>query len=49
MKGALETQNWHVVEERPGAELVGWRYRGPFDELGGAVGRRPSRGGLDRG
>ena len=22
-----------VVEERPGADLVGWRYRGPFDEL----------------
>src|SRR5436309_6422919 len=22
-----------VVEERPGADLVGWRYGGPFDEL----------------
>jgi isoleucyl-tRNA synthetase len=22
------------VERRPGEELVGWRYRGPFDELG---------------
>ncbi len=23
-----------VLEERPGADLIGWRYRGPFDELG---------------
>ncbi|MFL5807060.1 MAG: isoleucine--tRNA ligase [Roseiflexaceae bacterium] len=44
-KGALETQNsklitqnWQVVEERPGADLVGWRYRGPFDELAAQAG-----------
>jgi isoleucyl-tRNA synthetase len=39
-----------VLEERPGADLVGWRYRGPFDDLpavrgafaaGGAAGDRP--------
>jgi isoleucyl-tRNA synthetase len=24
---------YEVVEERPGADLVGWRYRGPFDDL----------------
>jgi isoleucyl-tRNA synthetase len=24
---------FEVLEERPGSELVGWRYRGPFDEL----------------
>ncbi len=24
---------YEVLEERPGAELVGWRYAGPFDEL----------------
>ena len=24
---------FEVLEERPGAELVGWRYAGPFDEL----------------
>ncbi len=22
-----------VLEERPGADLVGWRYRGPYDDL----------------
>ena len=39
-KGALEArgaalgaQAWRVLEERRGAELVGWRYAGPFDEL----------------
>jgi isoleucyl-tRNA synthetase len=30
---ALNTQSWQVVEERPGSDLVGWRYGGPFDEL----------------
>jgi isoleucyl-tRNA synthetase len=25
--------SWKVVERRPGAELVGWRYAGPFDAL----------------
>ncbi len=29
---------FEVLEERPGADLVGWRYRGPFDDLP-AVGR----------
>jgi isoleucyl-tRNA synthetase len=24
---------WEVVEERPGADLVGWRYHSPFDAL----------------
>jgi isoleucyl-tRNA synthetase len=24
---------FRVLEERPGRELVGWRYRGPYDEL----------------
>ncbi len=24
---------FEVVDEKPGAELVGWRYRGPYDEL----------------
>jgi isoleucyl-tRNA synthetase len=24
---------FEVLEERPGADLVGWRYRGPFDDL----------------
>ena len=24
---------FEILEERPGSELVGWRYRGPFDEL----------------
>jgi isoleucyl-tRNA synthetase len=24
---------YEVVEERPGSELVGWRYAGPFDDL----------------
>jgi isoleucyl-tRNA synthetase len=24
---------WEVLEERPGSDLVGWRYAGPFDEL----------------
>jgi isoleucyl-tRNA synthetase len=24
---------FEVVDEKPGSELVGWRYRGPFDEL----------------
>jgi isoleucyl-tRNA synthetase len=35
VKGALERleASFVVVEERPGAELVGLRYSGPFDEL----------------
>ncbi|MEO6349818.1 MAG: class I tRNA ligase family protein [Candidatus Limnocylindrales bacterium] len=35
-KGALKTAlkgDFKVIEERPGAELVGWRYTGPFDGL----------------
>ena len=24
---------FEVIEEKPGSELVGWRYRGPFDDL----------------
>jgi isoleucyl-tRNA synthetase len=24
---------FEILEERPGADLVGWRYKGPFDEL----------------
>jgi isoleucyl-tRNA synthetase len=28
LQGAFE-----VIEERPGSELVGWRYEGPFDDL----------------
>jgi isoleucyl-tRNA synthetase len=35
-KGTLKTAlrgPFKVVEERPGADLVGWTYRGPFDHL----------------
>jgi isoleucyl-tRNA synthetase len=35
-KGTLRTAvqgPFTVLEERPGRELVGWRYRGPFDDL----------------
>jgi isoleucyl-tRNA synthetase len=35
-KGTLKTAlkgPFEVVEERPGADLVGWRYKGPFDDL----------------
>ncbi len=35
-KGTLKTAlegPFEVVEERPGADLVGWRYEGPFDHL----------------
>jgi isoleucyl-tRNA synthetase len=41
--GRLENGHWYavalapeekLVERRSGADLVGWRYRGPFDELG---------------
>ena len=32
LKQALEGP-FEIVEERPGADLVGWRYEGPFDEL----------------
>jgi isoleucyl-tRNA synthetase len=32
LKSALEGP-FEVVEERPGADLVGWRYEGPFDDL----------------
>ena len=35
-KGTLKTAltgPFEVIEERPGSELVGWRYEGPFDEL----------------
>src|SRR5450759_5541013 len=24
---------FEILEERPGSDLVGWRYRGPFDDL----------------
>ena len=32
LKSALRDR-FEVLEEKPGRELVGWRYRGPFDEL----------------
>jgi len=35
-KGTLKTAlrgKFEVLEERPGSDLVGWRYNGPFDEL----------------
>ncbi len=32
LRHALEGP-FEVLEERPGADLVGWRYEGPFDEL----------------
>ena len=32
LKTALEAP-FEVLEERPGADLVGWRYDGPFDDL----------------
>jgi isoleucyl-tRNA synthetase len=35
-KGTLKTAvhgAFEVVEERPGSDLVGWRYKGPFDDL----------------
>jgi isoleucyl-tRNA synthetase len=32
LKTALRT-DFKVLEEQPGTALVGWRYRGPFDEL----------------
>ena len=34
-KGTTHTLQgpFEVLEERPGRELVGWRYRGPFDDL----------------
>ncbi len=32
LKSALEGP-FEVLEERPGSDLVGWRYAGPFDEL----------------
>jgi isoleucyl-tRNA synthetase len=35
-KGTLRTavqDRFEVVEEKPGRELVGWRYSGPYDEL----------------
>ncbi len=32
LKSALKGP-FDVVEERPGADLVGWRYEGPFDDL----------------
>ena len=35
-KGTLKTAlkgDFKVLEEQPGTALVGWRYRGPFDEL----------------
>jgi isoleucyl-tRNA synthetase len=35
-KGTLKTtlrERFEVLEERPGSELVGWRYAGPFDDL----------------
>src|SRR3954470_2014712 len=35
-RGTLKTAlrgDFHVVEEKSGAELVGWRYRGPYDDF----------------
>jgi isoleucyl-tRNA synthetase len=32
LRSALQGQ-FEVLEERPGRELVGWRYSGPFDDL----------------
>jgi isoleucyl-tRNA synthetase len=37
-----------VEDEKPGSELVGWRYSGPFDDLP-AVKLRAPRGGVGRG
>jgi len=31
--GVATAPDEHFVERRPGSELVGWRYEGPFDEL----------------
>ena len=44
-KGTLKTAlrgKFEVLEEKPGSDLVGWRYSGPFDELprSGRVRRR---------
>jgi isoleucyl-tRNA synthetase len=33
LQSAIYNLQFEVVEERPGSDLVGWRYRGPFDEL----------------
>jgi len=39
---------FEVLEERPGRDLVGWRYRGPFDELPAVVDAfRGAEGGAD--
>ncbi|MBI2762849.1 MAG: class I tRNA ligase family protein [Chloroflexi bacterium] len=36
LKSALEGRH-EVLEERPGSDLVGWRYEGPFDDLPAVV------------
>jgi isoleucyl-tRNA synthetase len=39
-KGTLKTAlrgNFEVLEERPGRDLVGWRYEGPYDHLPAVV------------
>ncbi len=39
-KGTLKTAiegGFEIVEERPGSDLVGWRYAGPFDDLPAVV------------
>ena len=36
LKTALEGP-FEIIEERPGSELVGWRYEGPFDALPAVV------------
>ena len=36
LKSALEGP-FEVLEERPGSDLVGWRYAGPFDDLAAVV------------
>jgi isoleucyl-tRNA synthetase len=33
LKSKIQNLKFEIVEERPGSDLVGWRYRGPFDEL----------------
>ena len=44
-KGTLKTalrDRFKVLEERPGRDLVGWRYRGPYDELPAVRPRSPA-------
>jgi isoleucyl-tRNA synthetase len=38
LQAAGVVRGWTQAEERLGSELVGWRYRGPFDELDAQAG-----------